>query len=328
MKHEQSPIGAFPATGSIQVRIAHDAPRARRPRSDRSRILSNRSTSAAMALLLGTAVASLSGCGGSSRFDGPMDTLLLSDAVRYYLDGEMEVNRGQTDCYGRGCVITDGAITTIRVPEQYAFAGHHDEYISAHEDTIEDRNGILIGDVSFGEKELPDIPGFAYDRTSTGYGGWGKYHGFDALYYDYVRNDRPQRYVEASLGGYASRSNPVSGPLTWTGGAVGVDHSDITVDRVLAGSSKVTVELNEPYSEYLGRDEWLVRVHITDLADVASDDPYADMRFGPVPLYDGRFKNFQVHGQFFGPNHEEVGGVFQKDEITGAFGAIREAAQE
>ena len=29
-------------------------------------------------------------------------------------------------------------------------------------------------------------------------------------------------------------------------------------------------------------------------------------------------------GRFYGPRHEEVGGVFQFDAINGAFGAIRQ----
>ena len=31
-----------------------------------------------------------------------------------------------------------------------------------------------------------------------------------------------------------------------------------------------------------------------------------------------------IYGRFHGPGHEEVGGVFRRDGITGAFGAGRE----
>ena len=33
----------------------------------------------------------------------------------------------------------------------------------------------------------------AVDRTITGWGGWGEYIGFNTLYYDYLRDERPQR---------------------------------------------------------------------------------------------------------------------------------------
>ena len=32
----------------------------------------------------------------------------------------------------------------------------------------------------------------------------------------------------------------------------------------------------------------------------------------------------RISGQFYGPNHEEVGGVFERNMIVGAFGAKRE----
>ena len=296
-----------------------------------------RSASAAMAMLLGIAVVSLTAC--THNKSGPsvspelpeppaMDFLLLSDLLRFYLDGDMEVERGFSDCYGGGCVQTDGERILISVPEFYIFAGHHDDSLSAHEDSFENRNGIMIGDISAGAADLPDIPEFASKRTITGYGGWGEYHGFDSLYYGFERHDRPQRVVEASLGGYASEGNPVGGPLTWTGGAVAVDYSVITEDRVLVGDSELTVYLNERLSDYLGRDEYLVRVDITDLADVASGNPYDDMTWRNIPLRAGGFETFAIKGQFFGPNHEEVGGIFERDEIIGAFGAIREEEEE
>lgn len=338
MKYEESGIGSVLAASSSRGGIAHDAPRTRKPHSERVCIVSNRSIGAAVALFFGLAVLSLSGCGyhssGSAMENGAtaptvpeppaMDLLLLSDLLRFYLDGEMEVERGFSDCYGGGCVQTDGDRILISVPEFYVFAGHHDDYIFAPEDTIENRNGIMIGDISVGTKDLPDIPNFASKRTITGYGGWGEYHGFDALYYGFERHDRPQRVVEASLGGYASEGNPLEGPWTWTGGAVAVDYSVIAEDRVLVGNSELTVHLNERFTEYLGRDEYLVRVDITELVDVESGNPYNDMIWRNIPLRDGGFETFTIKGQFFGPNHEEVGGIFERDKIIGAFGGTRE----
>lgn len=287
--------------------------------------------SAIVALFLGVTALTLNGCTtiGSERdelepvIEEPpsMDVVLVSDLLRFHLDGEMEVDRGIADCYDGLCVQTDGERILLARPEMFVFAGHHDEEISAHEDTIEDRDGIMIGDVSLGEKELPDVLGVAVDRTITGYGGWGEYVGFDSLYYDFVRNDRPQRMVLASLGGYASEGNPPVPPeetWTWTGGAVGVDYSDLTEDRVLVGNSALTVSLLEDWGEYT------VRVAVTDLVDVAAGTTYDDMIWANIPLRDGGFETFEIRARFFGPNHEEVGGVFERDRITGAFGATRE----
>ena len=43
-----------------------------------------------------------------------------------------------------------------------------------------------------------------------------------------------------------------------------------------------------------------------------------DGRFG------GGFDDPTIEGRFYGPNHEEVGGIFQRNRIVGAFGAQRE----
>ena len=323
-----------PSVGSGQGETAHDSESALGRYSLRPCTPPARSASVTMALCVGLVALSLNGCRHHDNVPleptvaepPPMDTLLVSDLVRYYLDGDMEVDRGIADCYGGQCVQTDGERVVFNLPEWYAFPGHHDDVISAREDTLEERNGIMIGDVSFGEKELPDYPGVAIDRTVTGYGGWGEHFGFDALYYDFVRydededRDRPQRMVEASLGGWASEGNPPvprDETWTWTGAAVGVDHSDITQDRVLVGNSALSVYL------YEALDDYLVSVDITDLVDVATGTPYDDMTWSGIPLRDGGFETFEIQGQFFGPNHEEVGGVFERDQVIGAFGGTR-----
>lgn len=289
-----------------------------------------RQAHARTAVALGLTALVLAGCSilpGTDNDDGmamepvtevpPMDVVLISDFLRFYLDGDMEMDRGITDCYGGLCVSTDGERILFSFPEDYVFAGFHDEYITAHEDTIEERNGIKLGDVSLENKELPDIPGVAVDRTITGWGGWGEYVGFDTLYYDYVRNDRPQRIVWATLGGYRSEGNPAGDALTWKGGASAIDYSDIMETRNLLGNAEVGLQFVEVL------DEFLVHVAITDLTDVVTEAAYDDLSWRNMPLRDGGFETFEIRGQFFGPNHEEVGGVFERDMITGGFAARR-----
>ena len=287
-----------------------------------------RSAPASIGAVLGLAALLLGGCG--ILFDRnddamevaapevpPMDVILVSDFLRFYLDGDMEVDRGITDCYDGQCISTDGERILFNFPHDFVFAGFHHEYITAHEDTIEERNGIMLGDVSLENKMLPDIPGVAVDRSVTGWGGWGEYVGFDTLYYDYVRDDRPQRIVWATLGGYRSEGNPVGDALTWKGGATAIDYSDITENRNLLGDA----ELNLLFAESL--DEFLVSVAITDLTDVVTGTTYDEMSWKNIPLRQGGFETFEIRGQFFGPDHEEVGGVFDRDSIAGGFAARR-----
>ena len=43
-----------------------------------------------------------------------------------------------------------------------------------------------------------------------------------------------------------------------------------------------------------------------------------------LPIDDsGVFSGTGIQGRFYGPNHEEVGGVFLRDMISGSFGASR-----
>ena len=48
------------------------------------------------------------------------------------------------------------------------------------------------------------------------------------------------------------------------------------------------------------------------------------MTWNDLPLNAGEFGSDTIQGVFYGPNHEEVGGVFRRDGLLGAFGGTRE----
>ena len=51
----------------------------------------------------------------------------------------------------------------------------------------------------------------------------------------------------------------------------------------------------------------------------------SDLSWSSVPLRSGTFRASGLVGHFYGPNHEEVAGIFNRDEIiTGGFGAKRQ----
>ena len=51
------------------------------------------------------------------------------------------------------------------------------------------------------------------------------------------------------------------------------------------------------------------------------------MTWGGLTVTNGTFgtdsEGDSIQGQFYGPNHEEVGGIFERDQFVGAFGAGR-----
>ena len=95
---------------------------------------------------------------------------------------------------------------------------------------------------------------------------------------------------------------------------VGLDHRDIAQQRFVRGDARVTADFADMDLD----------VALTGIAGVESGDTYDDMTWEGVAMRDGAFETPALSGRFFGPGHEEVGGVFDRDGIVGAFGARRE----
>lgn len=66
----------------------------------------------------------------------------------------------------------------------------------------------------------------------------------------------------------------------------------------------------------------------TGIEDLDSGGPRGNMTCSGIPLAGGSFAagpdGDSIEGRFHGPNHEEVGGIFERDRIVGAFGAKRQ----
>ncbi len=70
-----------------------------------------------------------------------------------------------------------------------------------------------------------------------------------------------------------------------------------------------------------------IAVTFTNIKDLGTDQARDDMTWSGIPLTDGGFATGtagnSIQGQFYGPGHEEVGGVFERNQVIGAFGAKR-----
>ena len=172
--------------------------------------------------------------------------------------------------------------------------------------------------------------------TSFDYGGWMEHSFFLTSVWNPVSRDpldpRESVFADVYSIGNASGSNPVSGRATWAGVTVGVDASSrSTAGNVIKGDAAVTVDFANTS----------VDVALTNLTDTATRASHGDMRWNNLSLRNGAFDHNgglsvgvafadrgsefnSLTGQFYGPNHEEVGGVFIRDEIAGAFGATRD----
>lgn len=131
------------------------------------------------------------------------------------------------------------------------------------------------------------------------YGGWLDHSAFFAQHSRHLDGEGMET-VNYSLGysfGYATGENPVALDATWTGVMVGVD-------GLRNGTRGLYIQ-----------------------GDATIGSHHDDMRWNGVPVVEGSFRSGvagdSVQGTFYGPDQEEVGGVFERDSYVGSFGAKR-----
>ena len=165
-----------------------------------------------------------------------------------------------------------------------------------------------------------EISGYSLDRY--GYGGWLN-HSFFVVESAGVS----EGLLQGTMLGYsysvgeATGSNPAPavGGGSWTGVMVGMDVSGTAAPgSVVQGDAEITInDFADP----------MVGVAFTNIHNLVSESTYDDMTWSDLTLTDGSFKDGTVgdsiSGQFYGPGHEEVGGVFERNGILGAFGGDR-----
>ena len=140
--------------------------------------------------------------------------------------------------------------------------------------------------------------------------------------------------------GTPTESNPELGSATWTGAMAGIDEENgaDTFGNLVTGDASIAVDF----------DEDTVDVSLTGINDLDTGAPHGDLIWDDMALSNGAFSDDvsdsaaeklraaggelkpgalipgQIFGQFYGQTHEEVGGIFNRENISGAFGAIRD----
>ena len=224
------------------------------------------------------------------------DTFLLTD----WVDTEFAfVGNISTICKARTCLTSEGEYTLGDLT-----GADNAEYVA-----VMTRNGITIG---AGLTEIEEADGIT---TQAWYGAWLDYNAFlifveDFEYLEYLEGG--YEFVAGISYGDDSGSRPVGGSATWTGVMTG-DYSEFK--HIIQGDAAVTVD-------FATNNAGVAFTNINDL-DTLSGLP--SMEWSGLAIgADGRFGASDIKATFYGPNHEEVGGVFQRNEIVGAFGAKRQ----
>ena len=160
------------------------------------------------------------------------------------------------------------------------------------------------------------------------YGGWLE-HSLFATEAVLLKSDLfPDRDATVGLNysfGSSTGENPraADGSARWEGLMLGRDMSaGPGRGQVIRGDAGVTVEF--------GAGAVTADVEFTDIATIETGDPWNDMAWRGMAVENGGFvrrhaPDDTISGRFYGPGEEEVGGIFERDGIAGAFGGRRAA---
>ena len=120
--------------------------------------------------------------------------------------------------------------------------------------------------------------------------------------------------VAVSFGDFPATDPTRIGGGVWRGAMVGIDAA--TRERI-EGDAKIEID------DFTRPD---IDIAFTGIRD-ARGRTRADLLWQDVPIMRGQFeardRTGSVEGRFFGSDHEEVGGIFRRDRLVGAFGGSR-----
>ncbi len=116
--------------------------------------------------------------------------------------------------------------------------------------------------------------------------------------------------------GQSAETNPVSGSATWSGLMVGVKYGGSALGAEVEGEA--TMQVN-----FAGAT---LDLDLTNIVETDAGTQVADIGWQDVPMQDGEFAaaDGSMEGYFYGPDHEEAGGAFDRSGIAGAFSLDRQ----
>lgn len=124
--------------------------------------------------------------------------------------------------------------------------------------------------------------------------------------------------VTKMVTGTPSETSPVSGSAVWNGDVHGyetdtvatLESTSVTTHAPVEGDARLEVDFTAA----------TVDVEFTDL-----DNDQADLSWSALTMDSGAFGNAAagIEGSFYGADHEGAAGTFERDGLTGVFGALR-----
>lgn len=236
---------------------------------------------------------------------GAANTLLRGDRLGYFTTDDA-IERVKTTCEGDRCAI--GFLTINRVS--------HFSVENWELDLLRERRGVTL---------VREEVSSAY-ADAEAYGGWIEHSFFRIQGTLFTNDDDPDKGATIASTyslGFSSGENPnvAEGSARWEGLMLGHDmRASPDRGQVLRGDADVTVEF--------GAAAITADVAFTDIVNIETGDAQNDMAWRGMAVEEGGFARRNapddtITGRFYGPGEEEVGGVFERDGIAGAFGGRR-----
>ena len=237
-----------------------------------------------------------------------------------FTDGRRTPSRRPSRCDGATCTARWGrdGIGTITLPE----------WLNAYgwpRDNRWDQSWVTKRSVRIGQTRTQRGGDEGDHLYATSLGGWLDDSGFVVLtLFDEEKRHRAEveGYVAVSYG-KGSGSSPVQGSARWTGSMIGTDvQSGPTRGNRVVGDASVHVDLERAELD----------VAFTNIRDITGGNnrrrSHGDMTWQGIALDDGAFAvktgEERLDGRFYGSEHQEVGGTFERNQVLGAFGGRRE----
>ena len=254
----------------------------------------------------------------SSQIEAAIDREIQQATALFteYHDLDAFFGRIRSNCRGTVCNTSLGRISTADFLEEATEI----DGIPIQSDTdyspVMTYRGVSIAQARQ-QITAPSHPNVSVD--AQGFGGWLDYNAFAVSATAVFDGPRDQGYLAAyvqqsSIGeGSGSRPQGVSGTATWEGAMVA---ADTEFRNAIIGASAVRVDLARMDAD----------VQMTNVFDIETRTRLSSFGWTDLPIQaNGTFGNGRdVMGSFYGPNHEEAGGIFATSTLIGAFGATRQ----
>lgn len=234
------------------------------------------------------------------------DTLIVSDVLS--VEGapsltEYQCTPGTDTCTPENAPLLE---PNLRLPELVTVTANPE----VERSDVRQHNGIDVAEYSATET----VGGVAW--TTSHYGAWLDHSAFETTIARGMTRDDTSVLAAYNLSFGQHTGSAPSENATWTGAMLGHTRGQEAI-HPLQGDATIGFDF----------DAMTVNVSFANVTNLETGAEHPGGEFSDIGVSDGGFESrtatAHIRGRFYGPAHEEVGGVFTYPTALGAFGARR-----